>query len=95
MKEAGLATFTELGADRPALEIPTARCCHCGGHFPIRPGSGHVRGWCQNCMGPVCGPSCDACVPVDQYLENLERGLGVLADLYTPICVPTSIHGVS
>jgi len=33
-----------------------------------------VRGWCMNCNGPVCGPSCAACVPVEQYLENMEKG---------------------
>lgn len=34
-----------------------------------------MRGFCMACGGPVCGPGCAACVPVEQYLENLERGL--------------------
>ena len=33
-----------------------------------------IRGWCQNCNGYICGPSCNACVPVEQYLENIEKG---------------------
>ena len=34
----------------------------------------NIRGWCMNCNGPICGPSCSACVPVEQYLENMEKG---------------------
>lgn len=33
-----------------------------------------VRGFCQNCNGPVCGPDCAECVPVELYLENMEHG---------------------
>jgi hypothetical protein len=33
-----------------------------------------MRGWCMNCNGPVCGPACAACVPVEQMLENMEKG---------------------
>ena len=33
-----------------------------------------MRGWCMNCAGPVCGPSCAACIPTEVYLENLEKG---------------------
>ena len=33
------------------------------------------RGWCGRCAGYFCGPGCEACVPVEQYLENLEKGL--------------------
>lgn len=96
MKISGYATWTELGADKPSLEIDTVACVHCGGHFAIQPGSGRIRGYCMNCSGPICGPSCAACVPVEQYLANLEAGLpSELADKFTPICVPTSIHGVS
>lgn len=32
-----------------------------------------VRGWCMACHGPICGPGCASCVPVEQYLENIER----------------------
>lgn len=33
----------------------TLQCVHCGKHWiPIR-GSGIKRGFCQKCMGPLCG----------------------------------------
>lgn len=44
-----------------------------------------IRGFCQNCNGPVCGPSCAACVHVEQLLENLEKGRPLD---YKPIIVP-------
>lgn len=74
MRAKGFATFCDPGADRPLLELGTAQCCHCGGHFPIRPGSGTIRGFCQQCNGPVCGRSCEMCVPTEQLLENMEKG---------------------
>jgi predicted RNA-binding protein with PUA domain len=40
-----------------------------------KPGSGIERGWCQNCAGPVCSRACAKCVPVEQYLSNLEKGM--------------------
>lgn len=33
-----------------------------------------MRGFCQNCNGPICGPNCAECVPEEQYLENIEYG---------------------
>lgn len=42
-----------------------------------------VRGWCQNCNGPICGPSCAECVPADLYLTNLEKGRN---PEFKPIC---------
>ena len=33
-----------------------------------------MRGFCMNCNGPVCGPSCADCLPVEAYLENMEHG---------------------
>jgi hypothetical protein len=54
----------------------TLQCVHCGGHFPNLKLPGKERGWCMNCHGPVCpNPVCDACVPFEQWLENVERGL--------------------
>lgn len=72
--EGGLLVFHDPEADRPILEVKTLQCVHCGGHFPVCPGSGRVRGFCQRCCGPVCGPGCAECVPTDLLLENLERG---------------------
>lgn len=73
-REAGLMIYSDPGADKPILEIMTVQCVHCGGHFSPKPGSGIVRGFCQNCNGYVCGPGCAKCVPVEQLLENYEKG---------------------
>lgn len=83
----GLITISDPGSDSPISEVMTLQCKHCGGHFYPRPGSGRVRGWCMNCNGPVCGPSCAECVPVEQYLENMEKGR---PDNFRPTVVPVS-----
>lgn len=72
--EFGRIVISDPGADRPLLEVGTLQCCHCGKHWVPRPGSGTVRGFCRNCMAPVCGPGCKECVPLEQMLDNLERG---------------------
>lgn len=72
--EAGLITVVDPGMDRPLSETPTMQCVHCGRHFAVCPGSGKTRGWCMRCNGPICGPGCAACVPMEQQLANLERG---------------------
>lgn len=74
MREAGLIIVTDPGRDRPISETPTLQCVHCGGHFTLQPGSGRIRGYCPRCRGPICGPGCAECVPVEQLLENIERG---------------------
>lgn len=74
MRESGLIIVADPGADPPLAEIPTLQCVHCGRHFPVRPGSGKIRGVCLRCNGPICGPGCAACVPAEQQLENLEAG---------------------
>ena len=83
--ENGIVTLTDPGADRPILEVATVRCCHCGGHWVPKSGSGIERGWCQNCAGPVCSKACAKCVPWEQMLSNIEAGRP--AD-YRPIIVP-------
>jgi hypothetical protein len=51
----------------------THQCCHCGGHFIMRRGSGKVRGFCLKCQGPTCGAGgCDRCVPFEARLEFAE-----------------------
>ncbi len=87
MKEAGTITLIDPGADRPILEVGTLQCVHCGGHFQPRPGSGIERGFCMNCNGPVCGRSCEKCVPVEQYLWNMEHNQ---PDDFRPVIVPVS-----
>lgn len=71
----GYVCISDPGSDTPILEAKTLQCCHCGGHWIPRPGSGTVRGFCTQCNGPVCGPDCAGkCVPVEQMLENIEAG---------------------
>ena len=55
-------------------EADTNQCVHCGAHWRHRPGSGKVRGFCGRCNGPICSAKCAACVPVEQFLENMEAG---------------------
>ena len=88
--EAGRFTFFDPGSDKPVLEVGTLSCAHCGGQWIPRPGSGIVRGFCQRCNGYICGPGCEACVPLDQYLSNLEAGRD---PHFRPIIVPTSFGG--
>ncbi len=56
------------------IEEDTLQCVHCGMHWQVKPGSGNVRGFCGKCSGPICGPKCLECVPIEQGLENLEAG---------------------
>ena len=74
MQEKGRIIIVDPGMDRAVAEIGTAQCVHCSGHFPIQPGSGKIRGFCLRCNGPICGPKCAKCVPVEQMLENIEHG---------------------
>lgn len=54
----------------------TVCCVHCRHHWIVEPGSGKRRGWCMPCGGYTCGRvECDACVPYEQRLENIEAGL--------------------
>ena len=56
----------------------TQSCGHCGAHWPIRPGSGTLRGLCRGCMRHTCGdPACDAdgpngCVTWERKMEIIE-----------------------
>ena len=51
----------------------TLQCVHCGRHWIPQKGSGRVRGYCLHCQGPVCGPGCVTCVPLEQRFEQAER----------------------
>lgn len=89
-KSAGELTILDPGSDKPLLVTSTLQCVHCGQHWTPQPGSGKVRGFCRNCMGPVCGPGCAECVPQEQLVENLEAGRP-LDFKPTRIFVPRSI----
>jgi hypothetical protein len=65
--------------------VGTLQCAHCSRHWTPQVGSGIRRGFCVRCMKPTCGRECcDPCVPHEQWLENVERGMP--AD-YRPIRV--------
>lgn len=80
-------------ADGGRIEFGMVACCHCGGHFPApRFGSSEAdkasrigRGWCDRCNDYICGAGCLKCVPLEQYLENLEKGRD---PEFVPIVVP-------
>lgn len=74
MREDGILEICDPQRAQPLLRIGTVACVHCGMHFPVRPGSGKVRGFCTRCMGPVCGPGCAECVPIERRLDNEEAG---------------------
>lgn len=89
-KDAGYVLVTDPGSDVPIMEAETLQCVHCGGQWVPRPGSGMIRGYCQNCAGPICGMGCATCIPVDLYLTNLEKGRH---PEFRPIFVPVSFAG--
>lgn len=84
-KESGTVLITDPDSDAVVTAF-TLQCRHCGQHWIPAPGSGRVRGFCQNCNGPICGPGCQKCVPVEQMLENIEKGR---PEDFKPIVVPT------
>lgn len=75
-------------------EGATLSCVHCQATWIIQKGSGKLRGFCQNCMGFICGANCMECVPFEQKIENAEAGLPAC---HRPIrvFVPPSIDDVS
>ena len=83
------STITITDPEGPTIEADLVACVHCGCHFPIKPGSGKTRGFCGRCNGPVCGPACAACVPIERWLENREQGK---PDDYRPVRV--SLGGI-
>ena len=52
-------------------EYDMVMCRHCGMHYVVRPGSGHKRGWCWNCSGPLCGKQ--ACMTrCEHFMRKIE-----------------------
>lgn len=74
------------------IEADTLQCVHCGGHWRVEPGSGKLRGFCANCNGPVCGPSCADCVPFEKQMEIMEgtRSPGAVSVNVSEIWTPGS-----
>lgn len=76
------------------VEGQTLSCCHCQHTWILRKGSGKLRGFCQRCMGYVCGPGCMECIPIERRLENLEAGRPELTPAPALIVVPGGIDGI-
>lgn len=73
-QHAGVFITMPLDSDRVVTQ-DTVQCVHCGGHWIWQPGSGRRRGFCMRCNGFTCGAErCNACVPLEQWLENVEAG---------------------
>lgn len=82
MKESGTVIVT--GLEGRGVEFGTHQCVHCGGHFPIRPGSGKIRGYCMNCGGFICGQKCLECVPHEKQIEAIETAGDEIVRRYGP-----------
>jgi len=52
----------------------TIQCVHCNCHWVPVQGSGKVRGFCNGCMGPVCGQQkCIPCIPWEKKLDRNDK----------------------
>lgn len=71
-QEAGVIIVAD--PDVGIQEHSTRQCVHCQKTWIYIPGSGKIRGWCNNCQGFICGPGCEECVPAEQMIENIEQG---------------------
>jgi len=86
-KENGYTFLTDL--EGRVTNGCTWMCVHCNAHHNVEPGSGKLRGYCTRCDGFVCPGCADACVPLEQMLENLEAGMTLdQAMRYRPVVVP-------
>jgi len=66
-----------LAADGTTV-ADTLQCVHCNNHFVVTKGSGRRRGFCRNCMGPLCGEkACFTCVPYEKQMDLTEAGLSM------------------
>lgn len=72
--EHGTLHIIDPGSDK-SQAVATTQCVHCGKHFEMKPGSGKMRGFCMRCNGYICGPECAECIPQEQMIENIEKGL--------------------
>lgn len=73
MQYHGVFTVYDARTDRFVEEF-TVQCVHCNAHVHVAPGRTKGMGYCRNCMGWVCSGACQACVPWEARLENLEAG---------------------
>ena len=81
-------------SDRATTE-KTVQCVHCGAHHVIKDAFVQASlgklGFCGRCNGITCGRSeCEACVPIEQQLENMEAGR-LDINTYRPVRVSFSL----
>ena len=68
--------ITHVGLDGKTLTEGIMQCVHCGKHWVPQPGSGVTRGFCRNCMGPLCSAECaQHCVSFEKQLDAYEKGV--------------------
>jgi hypothetical protein len=91
-KASGLFQFT--GWYGEIQEGETLSCVHCQATWIVQKGSGKMRGFCQRCMGYVCGPACADCVPAERRWENSEAGRPELTPPPAMILVPEGIDRI-
>jgi hypothetical protein len=66
--------YISVVGDGPTVEYDTLQCCHCGGHFIVRPGSGTRRGFCMRCKAVTCGGvNCWECKPYQKLIDEGRR----------------------
>lgn len=65
----GWISITDPDSARP-VEMDTRQCVHCSGHWVVQPGSGKTRGFCFRCDGPICGPACSECRPINRRIDE-------------------------
>ncbi len=59
------------------IERETLQCVHCQAHFDRYNYTSQKvrRGFCRNCMGPLCGAEkCGTCIPFEKKLDLYEAG---------------------
>lgn len=65
-----------IGLDGKSTVRGIKQCCHCGGHWVVRPGSGNHRGFCTNCMGDICSDHCaKRCHSYEAKMEAMRKGI--------------------
>lgn len=66
--------YITVVGDGPLVEADTRQCCHCGGHFAVRLGSGVTRGYCMRCNAVTCGhEACWECRPYQKIVDEGHR----------------------
>lgn len=87
--------YTIVNAMDRVVQGATLSCCHCQTTWVVQKGSGRLRGFCQNCMGFVCGPGCAECVPLERRIENIEAGRPENTPAPVKILIPAGIETIT